>query len=142
MPGALQEYQEVGVFSGAAYADPHQLITMLMEGALERIALAKGALLKSDIPEKSRLIGNTITIIDGLNGCLDESVGGELARNLNDLYDYMTRHLLKANLENDPALLDEIAHLLHEIKSAWISIPKDARASVQSPTRSVAEVDK
>ena len=120
---ALNEYQQVGVFSGAAYADPHHLITMLMEGALERIALAKGALLQSDITEKSRLIGNTITIIEGLNGCLDKSVGGELALNLADLYDYMTRRLLTANLENDPAILDEVAGLLQEIKSAWENIP-------------------
>ena len=78
--GALAEYQQVGVFSGTAYADPHQLITMLMDGALERIALAKGAMLQSDVEEKCRLIGNTVTIIEALNGCLDKSVGGELAQ--------------------------------------------------------------
>ncbi|MEM7209374.1 MAG: flagellar export chaperone FliS [Pseudomonadota bacterium] len=120
---AMQEYQQVGVFSEAAYADPHQLITMLMEGALERIALAKGALLQKDIAEKGRLIGNTVTIIEGLRGCLDMPVGGELAQNLADLYDYMIRQLLRANLESEPELLDEVAQLLREIKTAWEDIP-------------------
>ncbi len=123
-PGALHEYQQVGVFSGAAYADPHYLITMLMEGALERIALTKGAIAKGDVVEKSRLIGNAITIVEGLKGCLDLSVGGELAQNLADLYDYMTRRLLNANLNNDIQMLDEVASLLHEIKVAWQQIPQ------------------
>lgn len=122
--GALQEYQQVGVFSGTAYADPHQLITMLMEGAIERIALAKGAIIKGDVAEKGRIIGNTLTIIEGLAGCLDMSAGGELAQNLADLYDYMKRQLLRANLESDAGILDEVASLLHEINSAWQQIPQ------------------
>lgn len=122
-PGALQEYQQVGVFSGTAYADPHQLITMLMDGALERIALAKGAILQGDVAEKGRLIGNTLTIIGGLAGCLDTSAGGDLAQNLADLYDYMKRRLLVANLDSDTEILDEVAGLLREIKSAWLEIP-------------------
>ncbi len=122
--GALQEYQQVGVFSGTAYADPHHLITMLMEGALERIAAAKGAILQDNVAEKGRLIGNTITIIEGLAGCLDMSAGGDLAQNLADLYDYMKRRLLKANLDSDSEILSEVANLLREIKSAWQQIPQ------------------
>ncbi len=122
--GALQEYQQVGVFSGTAYADPHHLITMLMEGALERIAAAKGAILQGNVAEKGRLIGNTITIIEGLAGCLDMSAGGDLAQNLADLYDYMKRRLLKANLDSDSEILSEVANLLREIKSAWQQIPQ------------------
>jgi flagellar protein FliS len=122
--GALQEYQQVGVYSGAAYADPHQLITMLLEGALERIALAKGAVLQGDVAEKGRLIGNTLTIVGGLAGCLDIPAGGVLAQNLADLYDYISRRLLVANLDSDPEVLDEIAGLLREIRSAWLEIPQ------------------
>jgi len=122
--GALQEYQQVGVYSGTAYADPHHLITMMMEGALERIALAKGAILQSNVAEKGRLIGNTITIIEGLAGCLDMPAGGDLAQNLADLYDYMKRRLLKANLDSDTEILSEVANLLREIKSAWQQIPQ------------------
>jgi flagellar protein FliS len=122
--GALQEYQQVGVYSEAAYADPHHLITMLLEGALERIALAKGAVLQGDVAEKGRLIGNTITIVGGLAGCLDIPAGGVLAQNLADLYDYISRRLLVANLDSDPEVLDEIAGLLREIRSAWLEIPQ------------------
>ena len=120
--GAVDAYQEVSVESAAAYANPHQLITMLMEGALERIALAKGALLKEDMQAKGQSISNAITIIDGLRGCLDYDKGGSLAENLSDLYDYMMRRLLKANLDNDVRMLDEVARLMVEIKGAWDSI--------------------
>jgi len=132
---ATQQYQQVGVFSSAAYADPHHLITMLMDGALERIALAKGAMLQNDIAEKGKLIGNTVTIIEGLRGCLDLSAGGELAQNLFDLYDYMIRQLLRANLESEPEILDEVARLLREIESAWVDIP-NVSPSATSPIAS------
>ena len=121
---ALQEYQQIRTVAGTAYANPHQLISMLMEGALERIALAKGAMLQDDVQEKGRLIGNTVTIVEGLRGCLDMEVGGELSTNLSDLYEYMVRQLLHANLENDPAVLDEVAGLMREIRSAWEEIPE------------------
>ena len=58
-----------------------------------------------------------------MKGSLDFEKGGELARNLNDLYDYSTRQLLKANLRNDPKLVVEVKSLLSEITSAWELLP-------------------
>ena len=108
---AVQQYAAMSKESGAAYADPHQLILMLFDGALDRIAAAKGAILRSDVAEKGILISKAITIIDGLRAHLDHEKGGEISTNLKDLYDYMEMTLFNANLESDQAKLDEVNRL-------------------------------
>ncbi len=124
---AASEYQSVGAY-GAAYADPHRLIQMLMEGALMRIAAAKGALAAGDIARKANEITKGIAIIDGLLGSLDMEKGGELAENLEGLYEYVQRRLLEANAYNDPAGLEEAASLIGEVKGAWDAIGPELRS--------------
>lgn len=121
-----QMYQQVGT-SSAAYADPHQLVQMLMEGGLDRLARARGAMERGETVEKGELIGKAIGIIGGLQGSLNADVGGEIAANLDSLYDYMQQRLLHANLKNDIAAIDEVAGLLREIKQAWDAMPVEAR---------------
>lgn len=130
-----QQYRQIGAYSGVAYADPHQQVCMLMDGALERIAQAKGALQRNEIAEKGTLLGKAVAIIGGLQGCLDHAAGGEIAAGLDALYDYMQRRLLHANLHNDEAALDEVARLLREIRDAWMAIPPELR---QMPTTGTA----
>jgi len=127
MNSGIDQYQQVGAYSGAAYADPHRLIEMLLDGGIDRIAQAKGALLQGDRATKSQLIGKAIAIIDGLRGGLDQETGGELAANLDNLYDYMQRRLVSANAQNDEAMLDEVSDLLKQIREAWQAIPKELR---------------
>ena len=122
---ATQRYQQVGVHSGLMDASPHRLVQMLMEAVLEKIAKAKGNILRNEIAEKGANIGKVITIIEGLRASLDKDSGGEIAQNLNDLYDYMTRQLLTANLRNDEAVLDEVFSLMTEIKSGWEIMGQD-----------------
>ncbi len=124
---AMNQYKQVGTRVGADSADPHQLIVMLFDGALERIAVAKGAMARNEIEIKGQKIGRAIAIIDGLKASLDLEKGGEIAVNLNDLYDYMQRRLFEANTENDPLILDEVTHLVKEIKQAWDAIPVEER---------------
>ena len=119
---ALRQYQQVNTQTGVAFASPHRLIQMLMEGALERIAVAKGCVQRQDIIGKGEQIGKAIGIIGGLREGLNPDVGGEIAANLDAVYDYMQRHLLEANLRSDIALLDEVAELLRPIKEAWDAI--------------------
>src|SRR5699024_6326003 len=106
---------------------PHQLVRMLMEGGLERLARAKGAMERGEVVEKGELIGKAIGIIGGLQGSLNAEVGGEIAANLDSLYDYMQQRLLHANLKNDVAAIDEVANLLRELKQAWDAMPVEAR---------------
>ena len=127
--GALKQYGQVATQAGVAVADPHRLIQMLMEGALEKIATAKGLMARGDVAKKGQQITWAISIIDGLRVSLDKKAGGDIARNLDDLYDYMERRLFQANLENDVSILDEVSSLLRDIKSAWDAIPEDVRQS-------------
>src|SRR5690625_1418903 len=122
-----QMYQQVGV-SSAAYADQHQLVQMLMEGALDRLARAKGAIERGAGVEKGELLGKAISIIGGLQGSLNAAAGGEIAANLDALYDYMQQRLLQANLKNDSAAIDEVVSLLRELKEAWDAMPAEARS--------------
>jgi len=135
---ALNAYKNVGLESGVAAADPHKLILMLYQGALLAISSAKNQMLRKQIAAKGASISKAIKIIDeGLKACLDVNSGGEIGKNLYDLYDYMNQRLLIANLKNDSAILDEVSSLLLELKGAWESIRPGAPA-VQTDTPALA----
>ena len=119
---SVKAYQQTGTYSSVMYADPHSLITQMFDGAVKRIAQAKGSIERNDIATKGSLIGKAIDIIASLDACLDHDKGGELAANLNSLYEYMNLRLTEANINNDISKLDEIIKLLLEIKSAWVQI--------------------
>lgn len=125
--GALNQYRKVGVHAGIADASPHRLIQMLLEGALDKIHVAKGHMSRGEAAAKGKHISWAISIVDGLRSSLDLKAGGELAENLDALYDYMNRRLLEANLRNDVSLLDEVSNLLLEIKQGWDAIPEALR---------------
>lgn len=129
----LKQYKQVGAHSGVATASPHRLIQMLLEGALEKINLAKGYMERGEIALKGSHISWAISIIDGLRMSLDKESGGEIAQNLDDLYDYMGRRLAEANMENSVGMLNEVAGLLIEIKSAWDVVPDVLRERQKTP---------
>jgi len=121
--GGAAAYQQIGIETGVASADPHTLILLLFEGAEAAIHLARGKMLEKDIPAKGKAISQAIQIVtNGLGASLDVKAGGELAERLAALYEYVAARLLWANLKNDSAALDEALHLLGEIHSAWAQI--------------------
>lgn len=120
-------YSKAGVEAKVETADPHKLILMLFEGALLAVASAslhmkrKGGV--DDVARKGEAISKAINIItNGLKASLDYEAGGELAGKLGALYDYMSARLLYANMHDQPAVLDEVGHLLAELKDAWEQI--------------------
>jgi flagellar protein FliS len=122
---AMKQYRQNHVQGGIETASPHRLVQMLMEGALEKIMAAKGFMAAKEIAKKGEHISWAISIIDSLRSCLNLEVGGDFAQNLFELYSYMEQRLLDANIKNDPALLDEVAHLILEIKAGWDAIPAE-----------------
>ncbi len=124
---AMNQYKQVGVKGSIENASPHALIQMLIDGGAERINKARFFMQQGEIAQKGESISKAISIIDGLKVSLDFEKGGEIARNLSDLYNYMQAQLMKANLENDEKLLDEVLSLLNEIRSGWAAIPQDVR---------------
>ena len=123
----LAAYQSVSVHGGIANADPHGLVLMLMDAAVGRMTTARGCMDRGEIVRKAKLLHSCISIIAELRGCLDMTRGGAIAQNLSDLYDYMIRQLLRANVENNPAFVAEVLSLLAEIRSAWVAIGPEVR---------------
>lgn len=119
----IQAYAQVGVESAVLSASPHQLVVLLFDGALSAMKKAIILIEQGDIPGKGQAISKAINIIsNGLQSGLNHEVGGDLAANLDSLYDYMTRRLLQANLHNDINAINEVAELLNNIADAWKEI--------------------
>lgn len=119
---ALDQYGRNAVQANVESASPHRLIQMLMEGALGKIAAAKGNMVRGEIQAKGDQIGSAISILEGLKNSLDKEKGGDIAQNLEDLYIYMERRLIEAHSNNDTGILDEVSDLLRQIKEAWDAI--------------------
>lgn len=144
---AVRTYAQVDAHGNAAYASPHRLIQMLLENISNKVAAAKNCMLRGggvdNVAQKCENISRALALVEGLRLCLDKKAGGDIARNLEDLYDYMERRLALANVKNDPAILDEVASLLNEIKSGWNAIADQAvnsRAAVGHPSVTDAPV--
>ncbi|HEY6126157.1 MAG TPA: flagellar export chaperone FliS [Steroidobacteraceae bacterium] len=127
--GKLDAYRSTAVHSGVDAADPHRLVVMLMDGALERIAAASGMMKHGGGVEKAQLLHRTVAIIDELRNGLNLKAGGAIATNLDALYEYMCQRIMQANAQNKPEWLDEVSRLLGEIRSAWLSIPQSRGAN-------------
>ncbi len=124
---ATQRYKEIDTYSGTAYADPHQLIQMLMQGVIDKISIARAAMQDNNVGVKGENVSKAVSILDGLKASLDKEKGGDIAVNLDDLYDYMQRALVEGNLHNNESKFDEVVSLMSEIKEAWNAIPVDVR---------------
>jgi flagellar protein FliS len=95
---------------------------MLFRGARDRINQARGYIEHGDYEGKTRAINACIDIIDGLQASLDHERGGDIAENLDSLYEYMQRRLFRANADNDQAALAEVGDLVSTLQSAWTTI--------------------
>ena len=127
----LAAYQSVSVHGTVASADPHRLVQMLMDGIMERMAVARACIERGEIAKKARLLHSCVTLLSELRGSLNIAKGGDIARNLSELYDYMSRQLLRANVENNVGYIKEVTSLLGEVRSAWLAIgPEVRQASV------------
>ncbi|WP_249583838.1 flagellar export chaperone FliS [Pseudomonas viridiflava] len=125
---ALRQYQKIGSQAQTSEASPHRLVQMLMEGGLDRIAQAKGAMSRKEIANKGIFISKAIGIVGGLRDGLDlEKEPTEALIRQDKLYHYMMTRLAEANAHNDQKMLDEVAGLLITVKEGW-----DAIGAIQS----------
>ncbi|HIF9273357.1 TPA: flagellar export chaperone FliS [Photobacterium damselae] len=125
MRGSLQAYKKVSVNAQLASASPHRIIQMLYAGAIERLIQGKAAMEQGNIAMKCDRLSKALDIIMSLRDCLSMEDGGDVANNLDSLYDYMIRQVSTANAENQPDPIDEVITMLREIKSAWDQIPSE-----------------
>ncbi len=119
----VQAYAQVDLQSRVQSASPHQLVTMLFDGAHSALVRARILMEKGDVAARGQAITKAINIIDnGLRASLDHEKGGEISLDLEQLYDYMTRSLMRANLHNEIDTLVHVDELLMGISDAWKQI--------------------
>lgn len=123
---SIQKYRDMKINS-AENADPYELVQMVLKAILGKLAAAKACIEQTNIPEKGRLISECITLIGSLDESLDMEQGGDISRNLSDLYNFCSGHLIAANVENDTQKLDDVHQIINTIKEAWDEIPKQTR---------------
>ncbi|MCC5793146.1 MAG: flagellar export chaperone FliS [Chromatiales bacterium] len=132
---ALGQYRAVDAWGTVSAADRTQLILRMMQGALDRIHVARGHLQRGEIARKGEQIARAAALVDTLRASLNHEQGGELADRLAALYDYMARRLTEANLRNDPAILLEVAGLLAELRDGWKAIVQQPAAQATQQPR-------
>ncbi|MGH8294095.1 MAG: flagellar export chaperone FliS [Steroidobacteraceae bacterium] len=123
----LATYRSVSAHGAVADADQHSLVLTVMDAALGRMAAARTCIERCETRRKAGLLHSSVILIAELRGSLDLQMGGPLAQNLSDLYEYMTRRLIHANLTSDSAAVAEAQSLLGEIRAAWVAIGSQVR---------------
>ncbi|WP_406666981.1 flagellar export chaperone FliS [Gallaecimonas sp. GXIMD1310] len=124
----IKQYQGADKNARLLEADPHQIILMLMDGVLERMAIAKGCIERNDIQGKSNAINRTVSLISGLQGSLDFDAEPEVSQSFDNFYDLMTRRLIEASASRDVAIINELIDLFVPLRDAWRDMPEDKKA--------------
>ena len=123
-------YAQIHAETSVTEADPHHLVSLLLDGALGAIATAFSAIERGDIEAKGRAITRAVGIVDeGLRHSLDMRAGGSVAETLYALYSCVLVRLTAANCNNDSALLRECSRLLTPLRDAWHGIKPKRLAS-------------
>jgi len=120
---AAANYGAVMVETGVDASDRVELVQMLFDGLLDNLNAAEGHIKANAIQAKSHHLTRAGRIVIGLQGSLDYEKGGDLARNLSELYGYITRRLLHINMKNELAALNEVRGMMMEIREAWRTVP-------------------
>jgi len=131
----INAYRKGNLKQDVANADPHKLTLMLLQGALDRVAYAKGAMERKDLVSKADFISKASAIIMHLRDTLDLEAGGEVADNMFALYNYMVERLNEAHINNDLNMLEEVSSLLTPIRDAWVQIPEEAKQEAYEAQR-------
>ena len=113
----------------AATISSHRVISLLMDGALERVQQARECVEQGKDREKQLLVEKIIAIINGLRSSLNLNEGGDIAINLDSLYDYMLARISSADDDNEALIFSEVSKLIEELKSGWDAIDERQIAS-------------
>jgi len=124
----LAAYRSVSAHGAVADTHPHALVLTVFDAALERMNAARACIERGETRRMAGLLHAAVVLIAELRGSLDLQKGGPLAQNLSNLYEYMTRRLMHANLNSEAAAVTEVVNLLGEVRGAWAAIGPEVRA--------------
>lgn len=124
---AINAYKKGTLKQDILNADPHKLTLMLMQGALDKLAYAKGCIERNDLQGRAEHVSKATAIFINLRDTLDLELGGEFSENLYSLYNYFIEKLSSISSENGVEIISEVSELFNPIKSAWAQIPEEAK---------------
>ena len=115
---AANEYMNNQVMS----ASRKKLLIMLYDGAIKNLKIAEIAIDEKNIEKTNSNLTKTQAILAELMSSLDFNSGGEIARNLYQLYEYMYNKLVKANINKDKDAVSEVRNFIEELRETWMQI--------------------
>lgn len=128
----LAAYRSVIAHGAVADADPHALVLTIIDATMGRLATARSCIERRETRRMAGLLHSAVILVAELRGSLNLRDGGPLAQNLSELYDYMARRLIHANLNSDAAAVAEVQSLLGEIRGGWAAIGPQVRQDAGS----------
>ncbi len=123
---ALQGYRT----AQAQTSSPLELVVMLYDGALRFLADAERAMATGDLPARGIAVGKALAIVHQLQATLDMSKGGDVAAELDRLYDFIQDRLLRVTREHDASALAEAQRVLTSLADAWRHIASGQPSAV------------
>lgn len=120
MPHAVQQYQQTQVMTSSGV----QLVVLLYDAAVQSLELAREGIVCNNMNDKARFLRRAMAIVGELSSVLNFEQGGEIARGLHRLYDYMMAEMLQANLRNNPRHLDGPLRCLTTLREAWQGVAR------------------
>ena len=116
---------------------PAKQIVMLYDGILRQIDKARSAIGARRVNDRFLAVQKATLIVEALQGCLDHENGGEIAPQLDQLYTYFIFRLQAINLDDDPAICDELLARIGELRASWAVLAESGSASASPATPAV-----
>ena len=117
----LLQYQKTNIETSSGV----DLIVMCYEHAIRFLKQAKEHYERKEYIEKGKSLQRALDIIAELKLSLDFERGGEIARNLESIYNFLIKTLLEADINRKLQDFDNAVTILEELKNAWVNIPKN-----------------
>ncbi|WP_157868706.1 flagellar export chaperone FliS [Thiomicrospira aerophila] len=124
MQKQAQQYQNHFLETSVSEATPYKLVALLYENGIKHMKLMRLMIERKQIAAKTEQANRVTSILYGLKAGLDMELGGDVAANLDALYNYIIKQVLTASLNNDLVVLDEALGLLQDLQEAWSLMPE------------------
>ena len=114
-PKAYGQYRQVQVNT----ASPGKLVLLLYQGAIRAMKQSIDLTAKKDYEGKGNALIKAQDIVMELNMALDMDIGGEISNSLRQLYVYIYKRLVDANLNLDIGPIEECVGIMERLLDAW-----------------------